>query len=77
MADFCRPGHVLVPLKCVRVYKSNKAHMMHRSLYVPWYDTGSSLMKMLRVASLDDYDQLPMTTWNIKQPASKGHPQFH
>ena len=48
--------------------------MMHRSLYVPWYDSNSSLMKMLRVTSLDDYDQLPMTTWNIKQPASEGIP---
>ena len=45
--------------------------MMHRSLYVPWYDSGSSLMKMLRITSLDDYDQLPMTSWNIKQPASE------
>lgn len=29
-------------------------------------------MKMLRVTSLDDYDKLPMTSWNIKQPISKG-----
>lgn len=29
-----------------------------------------SHMDMLKLSSLDDYDNLPKTKWNIKQPAN-------
>ena len=36
--------------------------------YIPRYDPGSSRMEMVRLRDLEDYERLPRTKWNIKQP---------
>eukprot|EP00123_Amoebidium_parasiticum_P001386 comp124571_c0_seq1/m.49076 comp124571_c0_seq1/g.49076 ORF comp124571_c0_seq1/g.49076 comp124571_c0_seq1/m.49076 type:complete len:203 (-) comp124571_c0_seq1:28-636(-) len=38
-----------------------------RVCYIPYYTKDT--MKMLRLASIQDYESLPLTRWNIKQPA--------
>ncbi|XP_077988648.1 5-formyltetrahydrofolate cyclo-ligase-like [Glandiceps talaboti] len=42
------------------IFESNKA------CFIPQYI--GDKMKMLRLQSMDDYDSLPKTKWNIKQP---------
>ena len=37
--------------------------------YIPKYYKGSNAMDMVRIYNLDDYNSLPTTDWNIKQPA--------
>ncbi|XP_064403917.1 5-formyltetrahydrofolate cyclo-ligase-like [Halichondria panicea] len=41
-----------------------------RMCYIPWYDTGSTRMEMLRVTSLEEIAALPLTKWNIRQHRS-------
>ena len=36
--------------------------------YVPRYEEGGSRMEMVRLRDLEDYQGLPTTRWNIKQP---------
>uniref|UniRef100_A0A183IZM2 5-formyltetrahydrofolate cyclo-ligase n=1 Tax=Soboliphyme baturini TaxID=241478 RepID=A0A183IZM2_9BILA len=36
--------------------------------YVPCFEKGNPQMEMVRLASMDDFDALPTTLWNIKQP---------
>ncbi|XP_076012406.1 5-formyltetrahydrofolate cyclo-ligase [Genypterus blacodes] len=41
-----------------------------KSCFIPKYhSTGSSHMDMLQLTNLQDMQQLPLTTWNIRQPA--------
>lgn len=37
--------------------------------YYSRYFMGGNSMDMVRLYDLDDYDKLPLTKWNIKQPA--------
>lgn len=39
-----------------------------KQVFVPKYE-GKSMM-MVKLYSMDDYDKLPLTKWNIKQPAT-------
>jgi 5-formyltetrahydrofolate cyclo-ligase len=43
------------------------AFQMNKQVFIPRYNSNS--MDMVRVHSLDDLDSLPMTKWNIRQPA--------
>lgn len=45
------------------VFKSGK------SCFIPRYDSSSSHMDMLKLNSLQDMETLPLTSWNIQQPA--------
>ncbi|KAM8762781.1 5-formyltetrahydrofolate cyclo-ligase [Acanthopagrus schlegelii] len=40
-----------------------------KSCFIPRYESSSSHMDMLRLNSLQDMETLPLTSWNIQQPA--------
>lgn len=40
-----------------------------KSCFIPRYERNSSHMDMLKLNSLQDMETLPMTSWNIQQPA--------
>lgn len=40
-----------------------------KSCFIPRYDSKSSHMDMLKLNSLHDMETLPLTSWNIQQPA--------
>lgn len=40
-----------------------------KSCFIPRYESTSSHMDMLKVNSLQDIETLPLTSWNIRQPA--------
>ncbi|KAF7648434.1 hypothetical protein LDENG_00156970 [Lucifuga dentata] len=40
-----------------------------KSCFIPRYHSNSSHMDMLQLKSLQDMQELPLTTWNIQQPA--------
>ncbi|XP_071371229.1 5-formyltetrahydrofolate cyclo-ligase [Centroberyx affinis] len=40
-----------------------------KTCFIPKYQTNSSHMDMLKLNSLQDMEALPLTSWNIKQPA--------
>ena len=42
---------------------------MGKKCYVPRYFKGSNRMDMVLLRDLADLESLPMTSWNIKQPA--------
>ncbi|XP_076038749.1 methenyltetrahydrofolate synthetase [Oratosquilla oratoria] len=39
-----------------------------KSCYIPRYDSKTTFMDMVRLGSWEEYDALPVTKWNIKQP---------
>ncbi|KDR08646.1 5-formyltetrahydrofolate cyclo-ligase-like [Zootermopsis nevadensis] len=39
-----------------------------KTCFIPRFCVGTSEMEMIKLHSLDDYDNLPMNKWNIKQP---------
>lgn len=41
-----------------------------KSCFIPRYESGSSHMDMLKLSSLQDMETLPLTSWNIRQPAA-------
>ncbi|XP_029948782.1 5-formyltetrahydrofolate cyclo-ligase isoform X1 [Salarias fasciatus] len=41
-----------------------------KSCFIPRYQSDSNHMDMLRLHSLQDMDALPLTSWNIRQPAA-------
>ncbi|XP_037553283.1 5,10-methenyltetrahydrofolate synthetase (5-formyltetrahydrofolate cyclo-ligase) [Nematolebias whitei] len=40
-----------------------------KSCFIPRYESDSSHMDMLKMDSLQDMETLPLTSWNIRQPA--------
>ncbi|XP_037951364.1 5-formyltetrahydrofolate cyclo-ligase [Teleopsis dalmanni] len=42
---------------------------LDKHVYVPTYSGNN--MEMVRIKNMDDYDNLPLTKWNIKQPDFK------
>lgn len=40
-----------------------------KSCFIPRYETNSNHMDMLKLNSLNDMETLPLTSWNIRQPA--------
>ncbi|KAM7406662.1 hypothetical protein PAMP_001028 [Pampus punctatissimus] len=40
-----------------------------KSCFIPRYESNSSHMDMLKLNSLQDMEMLPLTSWNIQQPA--------
>lgn len=40
-----------------------------KSCFIPRYERSSSHMDMLELKSLQDVETLPLTSWNIRQPA--------
>ncbi|XP_044066211.1 5,10-methenyltetrahydrofolate synthetase (5-formyltetrahydrofolate cyclo-ligase) isoform X3 [Siniperca chuatsi] len=40
-----------------------------KSCFIPRYESSSSHMDMLKLDSLQDMETLPLTSWNIRQPA--------
>ncbi|XP_017295743.1 5,10-methenyltetrahydrofolate synthetase (5-formyltetrahydrofolate cyclo-ligase) [Kryptolebias marmoratus] len=42
-----------------------------KSCFIPRYESSSSHMDMLKMDSLQDMETLPLTSWNIRQPAGK------
>lgn len=40
-----------------------------KSCFIPRNESTSSHMDMLKVNSLQDIEMLPLTSWNIRQPA--------
>ncbi|XP_074522809.1 5-formyltetrahydrofolate cyclo-ligase [Halichoeres trimaculatus] len=40
-----------------------------KSCFIPRYESSSNHMDMLQLRSLDDMRMLPLTSWNIRQPA--------
>lgn len=40
-----------------------------KSVFIPRYSTKLGKMDMVRIASWEDYENLPTTKWNIKQPS--------
>lgn len=40
-----------------------------KSCFIPRYESNSNHMDMLKLNSLQDIDTLPLTSWNIRQPA--------
>lgn len=44
-----------------------------KSCFIPRYETGSNHMDMLKLSSLQDIETLPLTSWNIRQPAEDDH----
>jgi len=41
-----------------------------KECFIPQYFTGGPIMKMVKLEDLEDYKNLPVTAWNIKQPAN-------
>ena len=41
---------------------------LNKKCYIPKYYKGSNRMDMVRLRDMEDYDNLPVTDWNIKQP---------
>eukprot|EP00088_Acartia_fossae_P008174 TRINITY_DN13883_c0_g1_i1.p1 TRINITY_DN13883_c0_g1~~TRINITY_DN13883_c0_g1_i1.p1 ORF type:complete len:198 (-),score=30.26 TRINITY_DN13883_c0_g1_i1:139-732(-) len=41
---------------------------MKKECFIPHYFTSGPLMKMVKLRDLEDYNNLPRTAWNIKQP---------
>lgn len=39
----------------------------NKEVFIPMYE--GKLMKMVKLNSLQDYETLPLTKWNIKQPS--------
>ena len=39
-----------------------------KTCFIPRYDTNSRHMDMVKLHSLDELGQLPLTKWNIRQP---------
>ncbi|XP_029983371.1 5-formyltetrahydrofolate cyclo-ligase [Sphaeramia orbicularis] len=44
-----------------------------KSCFIPRYERHSSHMDMLKLHSIDDIHTLPLTSWNIRQPADDDH----
>ncbi|XP_028294292.1 5-formyltetrahydrofolate cyclo-ligase isoform X2 [Gouania willdenowi] len=45
-----------------------------KSCFIPRYEgSGSSHMDMLKLHSMEDVETLPLTSWNIQQPADDDH----
>lgn len=44
-----------------------------KSCFIPRYESSSSHMDMLKLNSLQDMETLPLTSWNIRQPAEEDH----
>lgn len=42
-----------------------------KSCFIPRYESTSSHMDMLKLNSLQDIETLPLTSWNIRQPAKE------
>ncbi|XP_038549562.1 5,10-methenyltetrahydrofolate synthetase (5-formyltetrahydrofolate cyclo-ligase) isoform X2 [Micropterus salmoides] len=42
-----------------------------KSCFIPRYKSRSSHMDMLKLSSLQDIEMLPLTSWNIRQPAEE------
>lgn len=40
-----------------------------KSCFIPRYETNSNHMDMLKLHSLNDIETLPLTSWDIRQPA--------
>lgn len=40
-----------------------------KDCFIPKYYQGKKMMEMVRLNGLEDYESLPMTKWQIKQPA--------
>lgn len=53
-----------------RIFSDNKV------CYIPMYSKKIDTLKMVRLYSLDDYNLLPVTKWNIKQPKDIHIDQF-
>ncbi|CAJ1048703.1 -formyltetrahydrofolate cyclo-ligase [Xyrichtys novacula] len=44
-----------------------------KSCFIPRYESSSSHMDMLQLRSVEDMRTLPLTSWNIQQPADDDH----
>ncbi|XP_060898919.1 5,10-methenyltetrahydrofolate synthetase (5-formyltetrahydrofolate cyclo-ligase) [Labrus mixtus] len=44
-----------------------------KSCFIPRYESSSSHMDMLQLRSVEDMKMLPLTSWNIQQPAEDDH----
>ncbi|XP_020487121.1 5,10-methenyltetrahydrofolate synthetase (5-formyltetrahydrofolate cyclo-ligase) [Labrus bergylta] len=44
-----------------------------KSCFIPRYESSSSHMDMLQLRSVEDMKTLPLTSWNIQQPAEDDH----
>lgn len=44
-----------------------------KSCFIPRYESGSNHMDMLQLRSLEDMKTLPLTSWDIRQPADDDH----
>uniref|UniRef100_A0A3Q3BUA5 5-formyltetrahydrofolate cyclo-ligase n=1 Tax=Haplochromis burtoni TaxID=8153 RepID=A0A3Q3BUA5_HAPBU len=51
------------------VVQSPQVHVLSADCCVSEYESTSSHMDMLKVNSLQDIETLPLTSWNIRQPA--------
>lgn len=40
-----------------------------KECFIPRYDSAKPMMEMVKLYSMKDYEELPLTKWNIKQPA--------
>ncbi|XP_056267999.1 5,10-methenyltetrahydrofolate synthetase (5-formyltetrahydrofolate cyclo-ligase) [Pseudoliparis swirei] len=49
------------------------AFKLGKSCFIPRYESSSSHMDMLQLNSLQDMETLPLTSWNIRQPAEDDH----
>lgn len=58
MEDEVRTGEIIKD-----VFKKGK------SCFIPRYESSSNHMDMLKLSSLHDMETLPLTAWNIQQPA--------
>ena len=39
-----------------------------KTVYIPRYFLGGNHMEMVKLYDMDDYESLPLTKWNIRQP---------